>query len=225
MRKHIEAWYSRLTRTGKILLAAAIVALVWLLLQLINSIFGIVPTLGELGLGTLSFILNTIAVLLIVFVIMQAVAIVYFMREENEMYREMMTRGRKGGRQMDQVGGRRHPGMMRGGGRSSQPHVFMTGHITVDMINQKYPARWYKRAEKVSDWMDIEEPGVYTLESGNQKYEIIDAVELGAGYLIGTWEGRWIKWKRHIMLNKRTGRPRSFSSLRNAKKQLVKMTS
>lgn len=224
MRKQIDRWYSRLTRTGKILLVAAAIGLVWLLLQLINSIFGIVPTLGEAGLGVLAIILNSIAIMLIVFVIVQAVAIFYFMREENEMYREMMTRGRKGGSRMEQVGGRRHPGMARRGGRGMQQNVYMAGYLTVDSVNQKYPARWYKRPTKVSDWMEIEEPGLYALESdGKQKYEIIDATELGAGFLIGTWDGRFVKWKRNIILNKRTGRPRSFSSLRNAKKQLSKL--
>lgn len=224
MRKQIDRWYSRLTRTGKILLVAAAIGLVWLLLQLINAIFGIVPTLGQAGLGVLAIILNTIAFLLIFFVILQAAAIFYFMREENEMYREMMTRGRKGGSQMEQVTGRRNAGMMRRAGRGMQQGAYMTGHLSVDMVNQKYPARWYKRPSLVSEWKDIEEPGTYALASDpKQKYEIIDATELGAGFLIGTWEGRWVKWKRKIVLNKRTGRPQSFSSLRNAKKQLDKL--
>lgn len=223
MRKQFDRWYSRLTRTGKILFYAALVGVVWLLLQIINSIFNIVPPFRELGIGWLAVTLNIIAITLITFVVAQAVAIFYLMREESEMYREMMTKGRRRGSQMDQMTGHRNPASLTRRGARAQ-NAYMAGHLSVDNINQKYPSRWYKRPTKVADWKDIQEPGIYVLDSDSStKVEIIDATELGAGFLVGNFEGnRFLKWKRKLVLNKRTGRPQSFSSLRNAKKQLTK---
>jgi len=222
MQKAIKQWYSRLTKTGKILLYAAAVGLVWLILQLINNIFGIL--LVENNVVRIIFtVLNVASILLIVFVVMQAVAIIYVMREENEMYREMMTKGRRHGNRMEQAAGRRsQASMTRRGARGMNVNV--TGMLTVDNINQKYPARWYKRPSLVAEWKDITEPGMYALESDSkQKVEIIDATELGGGFFVGTWTGnRFYQWKRVLVLNKRTGRPQSYSSLRNAKKQLSK---
>ncbi|MCP5098988.1 MAG: hypothetical protein GY943_25835 [Chloroflexi bacterium] len=221
MQKDIKKWYSRLTRTGKILLYAAGVALVYLLLALINRIFGIV----NVDLGVFGIILNVVAILLILFVVLQAAAIIYMMREENEMYREMMTKGRRRGNSMEQAAGRRsQASMTKRGAQSAQMHV--RGILTVDNINQKYPAKWYKRPSVVTEWKEIKEPGIYALDSENKpKVEIIDASEVGGGFFVGTWEGnRFLKYKRKLILNKRTGRPQSFSSLRNAKKQLSKVT-
>lgn len=224
MQKELQRWYSRLTRTGKILLYAAIVGLVWLLLQLINNIFNIIEVTNQI-VSIIFIVLNVVSILLIIFVIMQAVAVIYVMREENEMYREMMTKGRRRGSQMEQIAGHRNPASMtRRGSRGMNVNV--GGMLTVDNVNQKYPARWYKRTTAVAEWKDISEPGLYTLASDSSfKIEIIDATELGGGYFVGTWSGnRFIKWKRNLVLNKRTGRPQSFSSLRNAKKQLSKLT-
>lgn len=224
VKKYIKQWYSRLTRTGKILLYGAAVGLVWLILQLINNIFGIL--LVENNVIRIVFtVLNVASILLIIFVVMQAAAVIYVMREENEMYREMMTKGRRHGNQMEQVAGRRSPSSMtRRGARAMNVNV--TGMLTVDNINQKYPARWYKRPTSVAEWKDISEAGLYVLESDKKnKIEIIDATELGGGYFVGTWTGnRFFQWKRVLVLNKRTGRPQSYSSLRNAKKQLSKNT-
>ena len=222
MQKDIKRWYSRLTRTGKILLYAAAVGLVWLLLQLINNIFNIVEITNNVVIIIFT-ILNVASILLIIFVFMQAAAIIYMMREENEMYREMMTKGRRHGNQMEQVAGRRNAASMtKRGARAANVNV--SGMLTVDNINQKYPARWYKRATAIAEWKDITGPGIFTLQDDSSvKVEIIDATELGGGFFVGTWSGnRFFKWKRKLVLNKRTGRPQSYTSMRNAKKQLSK---
>jgi hypothetical protein len=217
MQKDIKKWFSRLTRTGKILLYAAGVALIWLLLGLINNIFDII----DVNLGVVGIILNVVAILLIVFVILQAAAVIYMMREENERYREMMTKGRRRGNSIEQAAGHRtQASLTRRGAQSAQMHV--RGVLTVENINQKYPAKWYKRPSIVSEWKDITEPGLYALNNSDKtKIEIIDASEVGGGFFVGTWEGnRFFKYKRTLILNKRTGRPQSYSSLRNAKKAL-----
>jgi len=223
MQKDIKRWYSRLTRTGKILLYAAGVGLVWLLLRIVNGIFDIIVIENNV-VNIIFTVLNVIAILLIVFVVMQAAAIIYMMREETEMYREMMTKGRRRGNQMEQVAGRRSAASMtKRGARAA--NVNIGGMLTVDNINQKYPARWYKRPVAIAEWKDISEAGVYTLEEDSSvKIEIIDATELGGGYFVGNWTGnRFLKYKRTLVLNKKTGRPQSYSSLRNAKKQLSKV--
>ncbi len=223
MQKDIKRWYSRLTRTGKILLYAAGVGLVWLLLQLVNNIFDIVVIENNV-VRIIFTVLNVVSILLIIFVFMQAAAIIYMMREENEMYREMMTKGKRHGNQMEQVAGRRSAASMtKRGARAT--NVNIGGMLTVDNINQKYPARWYKRPTQIDDWKDITEAGVYTLkDNANVKVELIDATELGGGFFVGTWSGnRFFKYKRSLILNKKTGRPQSYSSLRNAKKQLSKI--
>ena len=221
MPKQIKKWYSRLSRTGRILLYAAGVGLAWLLFQLLNTIFGFLPELPQWA-RVLFIVLNVIAILLITFVVAQAAAVIYMLNEESEMIREMMTRGKRGS-QMQNVAGHRNAGSMtRRGARNMQTAV--GGLLTVDAVNQKYPARWYKRPTVIADWMEIEEPGLYALsEDRKQKIEIIDATEVGAGYLIGTFEGRFVQWKRKLVLNRKTGRPQTFSSLRNAKKQLSKV--
>lgn len=222
MQKQLEKWYSRLTRTGRILLYAAAVGLVWLLFRLANAIWGFLPELPQ-AVNITFLVLNVIAILLITFVVAQAAAMIYMMNEESEMYREMMTRGRRGGSQIEQVGGRRDAGSMtRRGARNMRTAV--SGHLTVDNVNQKYPARWYKRATAIDDWKDIEEAGTYTLNGDSKlKVEIIDATEVGGGYLVGTYEGRFVPFRRKLVLNKKTGRPQTYTSLRNAKKQLSKM--
>ncbi len=223
MQKDIKRWYSRLTRTGKILLYAAGVGLVWLLLQLVNNIFDIIVVENNV-VRIIFTVLNVVSILLIIFVFMQAAAIIYMMREENEMYREMMTKGRRHGNQMEQVAGRRSAASMtKRGARAA--NVNIGGMLTVDNINQKYPARWYKRPTTIAEWKDITEAGVYTLKDNtNVKVELIDATELGGGFFVGTWSGnRFFKYKRSLILNKKTGRPQSYSSLRNAKKQLSKI--
>ncbi len=221
MKKDIKIWFSRLTRTGKILLYSAAVGLFWLLLGLINNIFNLVELDGVFRI--IVIILNVIAILLIIFVFMQAAAVIYMMREENEMYRTMMTKGRRGGNSMEQVGGRRSQASMTK--RGSQAQAFSTGFLTVENINQKYPARWYKKPALIADWKEIKEAGLFALEADPKtKVEIIDATELGGGYFVGTWEGnRFAKYKRILVLNKRTGRPLSYSSLRNAKKKISKV--
>ena len=223
MRKDIERWYSRLTRTGRILLYAAGVGLVWLLFRIINGIGGFLVIENNV-VNIVFTVLNVVAILLITFVVVQAAAIIYMMREENEMYREMMTKGRRRGNQMEQVAGRRSAASMtKRGARNAS--VNLGGMLTVDNINQKYPARWYRRGTAVSEWKDISEAGVYTLEdNSNVKIEIIDASEVGGGFYVGTWSGnRFLKYRRTLVLNKKTGRPQSYSSLRNAKKQLTKI--
>lgn len=222
MPKQIEKWYSRLTRTGRIFLYSALVGLAWLIFRLLDAIFGFLPELNQ-PVRIVFLILNIVAILLIVFVVAQAAAIIYMMNEESELYREMMTKGRRGGSQMEQVGGRRDKGSMTQ--RSARNmRVAISGHLTVDNINQKYPARWYRRPDLVDDWKEINEAGTYALTSDkNKKVEIIDATEVGGGYIIGTWDGRFVQWKRKLVLNKKTGRPQTYSSLRNAKKQLSKI--
>jgi len=221
MQKDIKIWFSRLTRTGKILLYSAAVGLVWLLLGIINNIFNIVEIDGALRI--VFIVMNVIAILLIIFVLMQAAAVIYMMREENEMYREMMTKGRRRGNSMEQVGGRRSQASMTRKGAQSQ--AFSTGFLTVENINQKYPARWHKKPKLISEWKEIKESGIFALESDPKvKIEIIDATEMGGGYFVGTWEGNKVmKYKRILVLNKKTGRPLSFSSLRNAKKKISKL--
>lgn len=214
IQKKLKTLYGSYTRVGKILLVAAVVSFVWLLAGLINTIFNIV----DLNLGIVGFILNVVAVVLVLIAIIQAVTLNYIMEQNKEAYREMVTQGRRRGHMVQNQG---RP-MTRSGKR---PQTFISGHLSVDNINQKYPARWYKRATTVSDWKDIQEPGVFTLDSdSSQKVEIIDAKEIGGGYFVGTWEGnRFFKYKRQLILNKKTGRPQSYSSLRNAKKQLAKL--
>lgn len=222
MPKQIEKWYSRLTKTGRIFLYAALVGLAWLIFRLLDAIFGFLPDLNQ-AVSIVFLILNIVAILLIVFVVAQAAAIIYMMNEESEMYRNMMTKGRRGGNQIEQVGGRRDAGSMsRRGARNMR--VAVGGHLTVDNVNQKYPARWYKQPTVIEDWKEISEAGTYALSTDKKKkVEIIDASDVGGGFLIGTWNGRFIQWKRELVLNKKTGRPQTFSSLRNAKKQLSKI--
>ena len=222
MPKQLEKWYSRLTRTGRILLYAAIGGVVWLVFRISNAIFGFLPELNQ-AVSIIFLILNIIAILLIIFVVAQAAAIIYMMNEESEMYRNMMTKGRRGGNQIEQVGGRRDSGSMsRKGGRNMQ--VAVAGHLTVDNVNQKYPARWYKKPVVVEDWKEIQEAGTYALSlDKKKKVEIIDASDVGGGFLVGTWNGRFVKWKRVLVLNKKTGRPQTYSTIRNAKKQLPKL--
>ena len=166
MRKDIERWYSRLTRTGRILLYAAGVGLVWLLFRILNAIFGFLIIENNV-VNIIFAVLNGVAILLITFVVMQAAAIIYMMREENEMYREMMTKGRRRGNQMEQVAGRRSAASMtKRGARNAS--VNLGGMLTVDNINQKYPARWYRRPTAVSEWKEISEAGVYTLEENSE---------------------------------------------------------
>lgn len=223
MQKQIEKWYSRLTRTGRILLYAAIVGLVWLIFRLVDAIFGFLPELPQ-AVNITFFILNIVAILLITLVIAQAAAMIYMMNEESELYRQMMTRGRRGGSQLEQMAGRRDAGSMTRRG-SKNMRMAVAGHLTVDNVNQKYPARWYKRATPVEDWKEIEEPGTYILSSDKkQKIEIIDATEVGGGFLLGMYEGRFVPFRRKLVLNKKTGRPQTYTSLRNAKKQLSKMS-
>ncbi|MEM7333771.1 MAG: hypothetical protein AAF490_16915 [Chloroflexota bacterium] len=222
MPKQIEKWYSRLTRTGRILLYAAIVGLVWLIFRLLDAIFGFLPELNQ-ALNITFLVLNIIAILLITFVVAQASAIIYMMNQEGEMYREMMTKGRRGGNQLEQLGGRRDQGSMSRRGAKNM-RVASAGHLSVDNINQKYPARWYRQATVIEDWKEIQEAGTYALSADKKKkVEIIDATEVGGGYLIGTWDGRFVKWQRNLVLNKKKGRPQSYSTLRNAKKQLPKL--
>ena len=222
MPKQIEKWYSRLTPSGRYLLYGAIVGLVWLIFRILNAIFRFLPALPQ-AVNIIFVVLNISAILLIVFVIAQAAAMFYMMNEENEMYRNMMTKGKRGGSQMEQVGGRRDSGSMsRKGARNMR--VAVAGHLSVDTVNQKYPARWYKQPEIIAEWKEIEEAGTYALSSDKKKKaEIIDATEVGAGFLIGIFNGRFVQWKRELILNKKTGRPQTYSSLRNAKKQLSKI--
>ena len=214
IQKRMKTLYGNYTRVGKILLGAAIVSAVWLLLYFINWIFNIVP----LNLGIFGLILNLVAITFVVIAVVQAVTLNYVMEQNKEMYREMVTQGRRRGAMVQN----QSKPMMRSG---KKPRAFVSGHLSVDNINQKYPARWYRRATQITEWKEISEPGLFVLQSDTKpKVEIIDAKEIGGGFFIGTWEGnRFVKYRRQLVLNKQTGRPQSYSSLRNAKKQLSKM--
>ncbi|MEM7118343.1 MAG: hypothetical protein AAF614_38295 [Chloroflexota bacterium] len=218
LRKAIDLWSSRLTRTGKIILVAAIIGFVWLLLQTINGIFGIVPTLGELGLGILAVILNIVAILLVAMVVAQIGFTYYTYQEAQKSHREMIVRGRRGGNRMEQMSGRRHRGSgQRKSARSANMRV--APDVSADQINRHFPHRWMKKPDLVAEWKDIKEAGIYALEeTPKEKIEILDAKEIGGGFYLGTWSGRFVP-QRSIVTNK-AGKPINYATLRHAKKQI-----
>ena len=217
LRKAIELWSSRLTQTGKIILWAAIVGFVWFLLQILNAIFGhVVPRFSDLGLGWLAFVLNLAAFLLVFMVVVQIAFTYYSYQEAQKNYREMIVRGRRGGNRMEQMAGRRTraSGQRRG---ASAANMRMTPDLTADQINRHYPMRWFKKATLVEEWKDVTEAGVYALTSEpKKKIEILDASEIGGGFYLGTWSGRFVP-TRDIVVNK-AGKPVNFATLRLAKK-------
>ncbi|MCA9996551.1 MAG: hypothetical protein KDE56_12420 [Anaerolineales bacterium] len=217
LRKAIELWSSRLTQTGKIILWAAIVGFVWFLLQMLNAIFGhVVPRFSDIGLGWLAFVLNLVAFFLVFMVVVQIAYTYYSYQEAQQNYREMIVRGRKGGNRMEQMAGRRNraSGQRRG---ASAANMRMTPDLTADQVNRNYPMRWFKKPTLVEDWKEISEAGVYALSSEpKKKIEILDASEIGGGFYLGTWSGRFVP-TRDIVVNK-AGRPVNFATLRLAKK-------
>lgn len=217
LRKAIELWSGRLTQTGKIILGAAIVGFVWIILQILNAIFGhVVPRFSDFGLGWLAFILNLVAVVLILMVTAQIAFTYYSYQEAQKNYREMIVRGRRGGNPMEQVAGYRNraSGQRRG---ASAANFRMTPELTADQINRHYPMRWLKKPTLVEDWKDVKEAGLYALTSEpKKKIEILDASEIGGGFYLGTWGGRFVP-TRDIVVNK-AGKPINFATLRLAKK-------
>lgn len=225
LRKAVDLWSSRLTQTGKIILGAAIVGLVWIILQIINRIVGLVPRFSEINtfLGILAIVLNIAAVVLIVMVIAQIAFTYYTYQEAMKSHREMIVRGRRGGNRMEQMAGRRHRGS---GQRKSARNTNMrvAPDVSADQINRHFPHRWLQKPSLVSDWKEIKEAGIFALEeSPKEKIEILDAKEIGGGYYLGTWSGRFIP-QRSIVTNK-DGKPINYATLRHAKKQIPRSLS
>jgi hypothetical protein len=219
LRKAIELWSSRLTQTGKIILGAAIVGFVWIILQILNAIFGhVVPRFSDFGLGWLAFILNLIAFALVFMVVVQIAFTYYSYQEAQKNYREMIVRGRRGGSKMEQMAGHRNraSGQRRG---ASASNMRMTPDLTPDQLNRHYPMRWFKKPTLVEDWKEVKEAGLYALTSEpKKKIEVLDASEIGGGFYLGTWSGRFVP-SRDIVVNK-AGKPINFATLRLAKKSI-----
>lgn len=137
LRKAIELWSSRLTQTGKIILWAAIAGFVWIILQILNAIFGhVVPRFSDFGLGWLAFILNLAAFLLVFMVVVQIAFTYYSYQEAIKAQREMLVRGRRGGNRMEQMAGRRNraSGQRRG---SSAANFHITPDLTAEQIKDR----------------------------------------------------------------------------------------
>lgn len=219
LQKAIELWSSRLTQTGKIILGSAIVGFIWILLQIVNAIAGhVVPPFSEFGLGWLAFILNLIAFTLVLMVVVQIAFTYYTYQEAMKSHREMIVRGRRGGSRMEQMAGRR----TRASGQrraANSANLRIAPDVSADQLNRHYPHRWYKKPTLVEDWKEIREPGIYALNSEpKQKIEVIDASDIGGGFYLGTWSGRFVP-SRSIVTNK-AGKPINFATMRHAKKQI-----
>lgn len=218
MKKDLELWYSRLEPRGKIILGLAVVGLIWLLVQLGLAIAGI-----SLGLGIFGFILNLIAMTLISLIAAQFFMMRKMQRDYEANYREMMVRGRKGGSKMEQISGRRDRGSMRrsGGGADMSQAVQMMTSVSVDNLDKHYRPKPIARPTIIDDWKEITEGGLYALSSApKEKVEVIDASDIGGGFFVGKYSGKYVQ-ERILMTHNSTGEPLRFSTLRNAKQALA----
>ena len=217
MKKDLELWYSRLERRGKIMLGLAVVGAVWLLIQLILAMAG-----APLGLGIIGLILNFIAIGLISLIVTQFFVMRKMQRDYEANYREMMVKGRKGGSRHEQISGRRDRGSMRrasGGADMGQAMQMMT-RVSTENLDKHYRPKLVGKPTLVADWKDITEGGMYALESApGDKVEVIDASDIGGGFFVGKYSGKYLK-ERTFLTHKQTGEPLRFSTLRNAKQAL-----
>ncbi len=219
LRKDISTWYSRLQPRGKIFLAVAGLGLAWLLFQFIFNIAG-----GQLpGPSWLYILLNVIAFTLIAMVVAQFILMRRMQRQFEQNLRQSMTKGRRGGNRAEQVMGQRNRGSMRQrGGSNMQSALRLVTQIDLDDLDKQYRPKPLARPTVVEKWQDIDEAGLFALESAPKaKVEIIDANEIGGGFFVAKYSTDGILKDRRFMTHRQTGEPLRFDSLRNAKKALA----
>lgn len=216
LKKDLQLWYSKLEVRGKLILGAAIVGLLWLLIQIGFGIAGR-PLLS----GWVAFVLNLVAVALVALVVAQFFLIRSMLRNAREQYKEMAVRGRRSGNRAEQITGVRNRGSLRRrSGNSMGQAVSMITQVKVEDLDKQYRPKPLAKPTLVADWKAVAEPGLYALESKpKEKVEIIDAADLGGGYFVGFY-GEGLLKERTLLTHRQTGEPVRFSTLRNAKKAL-----
>lgn len=216
MIKDIQKWYKSMETRGRIFLAVAVLGLIWLLVQLVLAITGNALTLGWLG-----FILNTIAFLLIGLVVAQFFMLRRMQNEYEENLKEMLVKGRRSGNPGAQIAGHRNRASGRRASSAAAPSMaaISTG-ITVENVDKHYRPQVIGRPTVVSDWSEVEVGGVYALEeTPKTKVEFIDASDIGGGFFVGKYSGRYVQERTLITNNK--GEPVRYATLRNAKQALT----
>lgn len=219
LRKDIVQWYGRLQQRGKLILLAAVIALVWLLFQLIWAVVVREPLLP----GWAAIVINTLAVALVTLIVVQFIVVRRMQKEYEANLRQALTKGRKGGNRAEQIMGVRNRGSLRNrGGMNMSQAVSMITQVNVEDLDKQYRPKPLARPTLVADWQDITEPGIYALESEpNAKIEIIDASDIGGGFFVGRYSTTGLLKDRRIMTHRQTGEPLRFDSLRNAKKAVA----
>lgn len=218
LRKDISLWYTRLQPRGKIFLGVAGLGLVWLLFQFIYNI----AAGGLPGPGWLYIILNVLSLTMIALVITQFVVMRRMQKQFDQNLRQSLTKGRRGGNRAEQIMGRRNRGSMRQrGGNNMQQALSMVTQIDPDDLDKQYRPKPLAKPTVIAKWQEIEEAGLYALESSPKaKVEIIDAQEIGGGFFVAKYSTDGFLKDRRFMTHRQTGEPLRFDSLRNAKKAL-----
>lgn len=94
--------------------------------------------------------------------------------------------------------------------------------LSQEMIDKQFRPQLIGKPTLVTNWMDIDGPGIYALDSvPKEKVEIIDASALGGGYYVGKYSTDSILKERVLVRHQSTGEPLRFASIRNAKKAVA----
>lgn len=219
LQKDLRQWYARLQTRGKLILAAAVIAFLWLVFQLIWGIATRTPLVG----GWVAIVLNTLAVALVTLIVVQFIVVRRMQKQYEANLREALTKGRRGGNRAEQIMGVRNRGSMRNrGGVNMAQAVSMITQVSVEDLDKQYRPKPLAKPTLIDDWQDISEPGLYALQSEPAaKVEIIDAADIGGGYFVGRYSTSGILKDRRIMTHRQTGEPLRFDTLRNAKKAVA----